>query len=158
MSIGTAFSAFFAILFNKQKSELWQSANNGSLVSPDEIEKYKLEIQDAQRSSKEAESKISALTGTITQLESSIADLKADLKKPSDGEEATYTLALLQREGRLIDFLQEDISSFDDAQIGMAVRQVHAGCRKVLEKHFSIEAVVPALEGETVTVAKGFDP
>ena len=158
MSIGTAFSAFFAILFNKQKSTLWQSANSGSLVSTDEIEKFKLEIQDAQKSTKEGESKISALTGTITQLEASIAGLKADLNKPSDGEEATYTLALLQREGRLIDFLQEDISSFDDAQIGMAVRQVHQGCRKVLEKHFSIEAVVTALEGETVTVAKGFDP
>ncbi|MCD4755860.1 MAG: DUF2760 domain-containing protein, partial [Deltaproteobacteria bacterium] len=39
------------------------------------------------------------------------------------------TLGLLQREGRLIDFLQEDIEPYDDAQIGAAVREVHRGCR-----------------------------
>src|SRR5580704_18558237 len=40
-------------------------------------------------------------------------------------------LSMLQREGRLIDFLKEDMSSFSDAEIGAAARVVHAGCRKV---------------------------
>jgi len=38
-------------------------------------------------------------------------------------EGAVYTLMLLQREGRLVDFLQEDLSGFSDEQIGVAVRQ-----------------------------------
>ena len=41
-------------------------------------------------------------------------------------------LSLLQREGRLIDFLQEDVASFSDADVGAAARVVHGGCRKSL--------------------------
>src|SRR5262249_34890384 len=48
----------------------------------------------------------------------------------SDG--AVEVLALLQREGRLIDFLQEPIDAYGDAQIGAAVRDIHRGCRRVL--------------------------
>src|SRR5262245_48893552 len=39
-------------------------------------------------------------------------------------------LAVLQRDGRLIDFLEEDIDAYPDAQIGAAVRDIHRGCRK----------------------------
>ena len=49
---------------------------------------------------------------------------------------------MLQREGRLIDFLQEDMAAFSDAEIGAAARVVHAGCRKVFSEYFAIE---PAL-------------
>jgi hypothetical protein len=41
-------------------------------------------------------------------------------------------LGILQREGRLIDFLEEDVASFTDAQIGAAVRDIHKGCKKAL--------------------------
>ena len=72
--------------------------------------------------------------------------------------EAIYSLLLLQREGRLIDFLQEDITSFADAQIGAAVRQVHAGCRKVLDEHFTIEPIREEAESSAVEIKKGFNP
>src|ERR1051325_6760475 len=42
---------------------------------------------------------------------------------------AAQVLAVLQRDGRLIDFLMEDIAPYSDAQIGAAVRNVHAGGR-----------------------------
>ena len=45
------------------------------------------------------------------------------VKKPSG--EPLRLLAILQREGRLLDFLLEDISSYQDAQIGVAVRDIH---------------------------------
>src|SRR5262245_12215220 len=48
-------------------------------------------------------------------------------------------LALLQREGRLIDFLQEDVASYSDADIGAAARVVHAGSRKVLQQYVKLE-------------------
>ena len=41
---------------------------------------------------------------------------------------AVQILAALQREGRLIDFLEEDLSAYEDAQIGAAVRNIHQGC------------------------------
>jgi len=67
-------------------------------------------------------------------------------------------LALLQREGRLVDFLQEDIESYDDADIGAAVRDIHRGCRKVLSDHLTLEAVMPGDEEDSVKVEDGFDP
>ena len=45
---------------------------------------------------------------------------------------ALFVLSALQREGRLIDFLQEDIAGATDADVGAAARVVHDGCRKVL--------------------------
>src|SRR5688572_24812991 len=46
---------------------------------------------------------------------------------------AAQVLAVLQRDGRLIDFLMEDVTLYADAQIGAAVRNVHAGCRQALQ-------------------------
>ena len=71
---------------------------------------------------------------------------------------AVYALALLQREGRLVDFLKEDITGYDDAQVGAAVRQIHAGCRKVIEENFQLRPVVDAPEGQPFTVPASFDP
>ncbi len=71
---------------------------------------------------------------------------------------ALALLALLQREGRLVDFLREGLDGFSDADIGAAARDVHRGCRKVLEQHLSFEPVMPGAEEEKVSVPKGFDP
>lgn len=67
-------------------------------------------------------------------------------------------LALLQREGRLVDFLQEEIDDYDDADIGAAVRDIHRGCRKVMRDHLTIEPVMPGDEDDAVNVDAGFDP
>ena len=62
---------------------------------------------------------------------------------------AMYMLHLLQREGRFIDFLNEDISNYDDAQVGAAVRLIHQNCHKTLEDYFSVEKIITATnEGE----------
>lgn len=66
-------------------------------------------------------------------------------------------LALLQREGRLVDFLQEDVSGFSDADIGAAARVVHAGSRKVLQQYLALEPVLPEAEGASVTIPAGFN-
>ena len=66
-------------------------------------------------------------------------------------------LAILQRQGRLIDFLQEDLRMYDDAQIGAAVRTIHEGCRQALAEHVKLEPIFPEAEGTTVTVQPAFD-
>lgn len=73
-------------------------------------------------------------------------------------EGALALLALLQREGRLVDFLRESIDDAPDDAIGAAVREVHRGCRKVFEQYLSIEPVMPGEEGAKAAVPKGFDP
>jgi hypothetical protein len=72
--------------------------------------------------------------------------------------DAVQLLAVLQREGRLVDFLREEIEPFTDAQIGAAARAVHAGCRKALDEHMVLGPVHESEEGQTVTVSEGFDP
>jgi hypothetical protein len=67
-------------------------------------------------------------------------------------------LSLLQREGRLVDFLEQDIVGFSDADVGAAARVVHDGCRKVLRGHAKLAPVRPEEEGTRVTVANGFSP
>jgi len=69
-------------------------------------------------------------------------------------DRALQMLALLQREGRLIDFVLEDLATYSDAQIGAAARDVHAGCRLVLERYVTLDAIVPGREGEAVTVGQ----
>lgn len=67
-------------------------------------------------------------------------------------------LALLQREGRLLDFLLEDIQSYPDTQVGAAVRDIHRQCQAALKEHLTLEPVLPQGEGATVEVPAGFDP
>jgi hypothetical protein len=70
---------------------------------------------------------------------------------------AIALLALLQRDGRLVDFLLEDIDGYTDDKVGAAVRDVHRGCRKALLEHFDFEPVLKKEEGARVTVERGFD-
>jgi Domain of unknown function (DUF2760) len=69
-------------------------------------------------------------------------------------ERAVQLLALLQREGRFIDFVVEDLGSYSDAQIGAAARDVHAGCHRVLERYVTLESILPNQEGQAVTVGQ----
>jgi Domain of unknown function (DUF2760) len=70
---------------------------------------------------------------------------------------ALQLLSLLQREGRLVDFLQQDIAAFSDVDVGVAARVVHDGCRKALRAHAEIEPVRLEDEGARVVLAAGFD-
>jgi hypothetical protein len=70
---------------------------------------------------------------------------------------ALQLLSLLQREGRLVDFLQQDITTFPDADVGTAARVVHEGCRRALHTHAAIEPVLGEEEGARVQLAAGFD-
>jgi hypothetical protein len=71
---------------------------------------------------------------------------------------AVQVLSLLQQKGRLIDFLQEDLGGYDDAQIGAAVRNIHEGCRQALSEMLKLEPVLKDEEGAAITVPAGFDP
>lgn len=70
---------------------------------------------------------------------------------------ALRLLALLQQEGRFIDFIEEDIDAYADAQVGAAVRAIHAGCRKALRDRMRIERIRTEEDGADVRVESGFD-
>ncbi len=79
-------------------------------------------------------------------------------KPPKPNPEPVRFLGLLQREGRLIDFLTENISAYEDAQVGAAVRKIHDDCQGALNAHLEMAPVLTQEEGTTVEVPAGFDP
>jgi hypothetical protein len=77
--------------------------------------------------------------------------------KEADPAAALQLLGLLQRDARLIDFTEENLAGYSDADIGAAARVVHEGCGKVLREYFVIEPVRQEAEGSRITMADGFD-
>lgn len=71
--------------------------------------------------------------------------------------ELSQVLSLFQREGRFIDFLLEDVGSYQDAQVGAVARTVHQGCQKVVKEYMTIEPVKNEKEGSQISVEEGFD-
>ncbi|SLM30005.1 conserved hypothetical protein [Desulfamplus magnetovallimortis] len=69
-----------------------------------------------------------------------------------------HFLSVLQREGRLLDFFAEDLSLYDDEQIGSAVRSIQEDCKKTVEKYLGLAPVIDEEEGESIDVPSGFDP
>lgn len=72
--------------------------------------------------------------------------------------EAITLLAAMQREARFIDFIQENLDGYSDAQIGAAVRDMHRQCGKLLERLFALRPLCTQAEGEMIDVPAGFDP
>ncbi len=69
-----------------------------------------------------------------------------------------HLISVLQTEGRLLDFLNEDLGRYEDEQIGAAVRGVHERCNQVLARYVGLQPVSGRKEGEKTTVPAGFDP
>ena len=77
--------------------------------------------------------------------------------KEATPDAALQLLGLLQRNARFVDFVEEDIAGYADADIGAAARIVHEGCRATLRDHFAIRPVRSESEGSRVTLPAGFD-
>ena len=80
------------------------------------------------------------------------------VKPVESADRAVQMLAILQRDGRLIDFLTEDISPYTDAQVGAAVRDLHQSCKQTLLRYVRLEPIIASEEGEAVTVQEAIDP
>src|SRR5262245_9345572 len=94
-------------------------------------------------------------TTEVPRAEQLHADTVAQAPTRSD---ALTLLATLQREARLIDFLMEDLASYDDAHIGAAVRDVHRDCAAALERMFALRPLHAQEEGAPVEIRAGYNP
>lgn len=70
---------------------------------------------------------------------------------------AVQLLGILQREGRLLDFLMENVDGYSDAQIGAAVRDIHRGCRKALAEHIKPQPIRSEADESVVRIQSGYD-
>jgi hypothetical protein len=140
--IGLAFSVFFRVLFDAR---------------------FAVSIA-GRPSGEEEEEKVAAQHAAEPDWDAAEADAEALAKQseppalPSPDTGALVLLSLLQSEGRFVDFVQQDIASYPDADIGAVARVVHTGCRKVLSSHLRIAAIRGEPEGQRVALEPGFDP
>jgi len=79
-------------------------------------------------------------------------------RKRNERFRALHLISLLQREGRLLDFFNEDLDNFNNEQIGAAARKIHADCKSAIQKYIGPKPILDQDEGENVTIAPGFDP
>lgn len=93
----------------------------------------------------------------IERIEREAAAAVATPRPERDLGPALQLLSVLQREGRLVDFLQQDILSFSDADIGAAARVVHQGCQRALKQTLTVEPIHTEAEGSVVELRSGFD-
>src|SRR5690606_21370091 len=161
--VGLAFRCFFRMLFRGRlpadaANFLPEEAVKAALPAPKEAP------PERETAEKEAAAKEPARKADRPERDRPAAgDGKPAPARPADlaahhRDGALALLALLQREGRLVDFLREWRDGLEDADIGAAGRGSHGGCRKVLEEHFVVEAVMPGEEDDRVKVPAGFDP
>jgi hypothetical protein len=68
-----------------------------------------------------------------------------------------HMISVLQREGRLLDFFSENLNSYEDQQIGAAVRNIHDNCKNSLNKYLKPIPVIDKNEGDEVLVPNNFD-
>lgn len=119
-----------------------------------EVEKLNSQLKAGENDKEQLKSE---LLQVRKELEAKIEELKAVEANTKGGKEAIppaayQILYLLQKEGRLIDFLNEDISEFDDETLGGAIRPIHEGCAKLLKERLVIEPVLNEEEGSEVTI------
>jgi hypothetical protein len=60
---------------------------------------------------------------------------------------AIQILGVLQRDARLVDFLMEDITAYEDEQVGAAVRAFHDQCRDALNRYVALAPLIDGVEG-----------
>jgi hypothetical protein len=78
-------------------------------------------------------------------------------KKAPARSDALNLLAMLQREARLVDFLQEEIAAYSDEQIGAAVRDVHRDSKAVVQRVFDLKPIREEAEGSAIELDGEFD-
>jgi hypothetical protein len=71
---------------------------------------------------------------------------------------ALLMLSLMQRDSRLIDFLMEDISQYDDDQVGAAVRSMQEQAKDTLNRYVRLTPVIDGVEGSFAKVEPGVGP
>ena len=146
--IAIAIGSFFAILGNGRLAADVTRLRAGEALAADVAPR---EIRVEVPVEKIVEVRVEVPVETIVE---KTVELRVEV--PTDTA-ALQLLGLLQREARFVDFIQEDVAPYTDAEIGAAARVVHAGCRKVLGEHFTIAPVRPEAEGARITLPAGFD-
>ncbi|WP_437996659.1 DUF2760 domain-containing protein [Sorangium sp. So ce185] len=151
-----AFACFFRVLFDPQfAARAWQAREAVALPPAERAEPRQLERAEPHQIER---ARAAGAPPAAEAAERAPAPAAAAPAAAPGVSSALQLLSLLQREGRLVDFLEQDIASFGDADVGVAARMVHEGCRKALRSHAKLAPVRREEEGAKVTLEAGYNP
>ncbi|WP_437333035.1 DUF2760 domain-containing protein [Sorangium sp. So ce394] len=151
-----AFACFFRVLFDPQfAARAWQAREAAALPPAERAEPRQLERAEPHQIERARAAGAPPAAEAAERAPAAAAPAPAAAPGVSS---ALQLLSLLQREGRLVDFLEQDIASFGDADVGVAARMVHEGCRKALRSHAKLAPVRREEEGAKVTLEAGYNP
>jgi len=158
-----AFVAFFAVLFNRQFAEEVHRVRERQKALPPGggTPGEKPPLTPTRKDERAAQPVVTQPPAPVRQqavAPKPAAPVVAPAPRAPDHSGSLQVLALLQRDGRLLDFLEESLEGFSDAEIGAAARTVHGGCKKALDAYLTLEPVYREKEGASITVLAGFDP
>ncbi len=88
-------------------------------------------------------------------LQVDVTEIKTDF--PVNNNAAKQLLKILQKQGRLLDFLTQNIDQFNDKEVANAAKVVHRGCNRALKKHCIIKAIYDTNENTNITLNPNFD-
>jgi hypothetical protein len=137
MYLWTALRAFFRVLFNKTLATDVASVLDGAAPPTNNL--------------------IATRPATEPAAPATLSKPKPAPKPVATRSEALTLLAALQREGRLVDFLREDLGGATDAQIGAVARDLQRDCRAAVERFFAIAPLSDQAEGSRIELPAGYD-
>jgi hypothetical protein len=92
---------------------------------------------------------IEKIVEKVVQVESKVQRASTD--------SAMQLLSLMQKEARLIDFLNEDVAAYSDEEVGAAARVIHSGGQKLLKDYITLSPVRNEEEESRITIEAGFN-
>lgn len=99
----------------------------------------------------------SPLTDPPTEQDLEAASVEEDESLSAYECGAIQLLGELQKEGRLLDFLEEDLSQYGDEEIGSSVRSIHEGLKKAIVKILEKEKVINQEEESSYRVNSDYN-
>lgn len=146
--------------YEKLQAEAEENANalEGEKAKSDEltdkIKKLSQKIEDLNSEKAKLTEQERDLSNKLKDSQAKLASANANLKGGKDTvpPAAYQILYLLQKEGRLIDMLHENIDDYDDETLGGAFRKLHEDLQELIKERFILEPVLNEEEGNTITL------
>ena len=146
--------------YEKLQAEAEENANalEGEKAKSDEltdkIKKLSQKIEDLNSEKAKLTEQERDLSNKLKDSQAKLASANANLKGGKDTvpPAAYQILYLLQKEGRLIDMLHENIGDYDDETLGGAFRKLHEDLQELIKERFILEPVLNEEEGNTITL------
>lgn len=146
--IGRAFASFFQILLGREPGAPSLPAASSSPAA----RAASLATSTSTATAASAAAAANAATAAET-----TSVLRSSERQAAHADGGLALLAILQREGRFVDFIADSLEGASDADVAAAAREVHRGCKRAVAGLLALEPIVPSTEGDRVTIPAGFN-